>query len=154
MGENEELGWFPRYIGVQPICNDVGCATQVLNGSQRPNVDDYLEAREFIPPKDTKVIPKEDFMEELGGKPHTMEFDTPNCKVSYKDGMIVVDELTKCPIGVVAPQNDGIKPLSEDTAQRLDKAFKDLRKAVGGFPFFTLLSKRKARKYYKPKFTL
>lgn len=77
-----------------------------------------------------------------------------NCSMRYEDGMIVVDEFTKCPIGVVAPQNDGIKPLSEDTAQRLDKAFKDLRKAVGGFPFFTLLSKRKARKYYKPKFTL
>ena len=119
-----------------------------------PNMDDYLEMREFIPPKGTKVIPKEEFMKELGVKPHEVKFDIPNCKVSYKDGMIVVDEFTKCPIGVVAPQNDDIKPLSEDTAQRLDKAFKDLRKAVGGFPFFTLPSKRKARKYYKPKFTL
>lgn len=119
-----------------------------------PNMDDYLEMREFIPPKDTKVIPKEEFMKELGVKPHEVKFDIPNCKVSYKDGMIVVDEFTKCPIGVVAPQNDDIKPLSEDTAQRLDKAFKDLRKIVGGFPICTLPSKRKARKYYKPKFSL
>lgn len=29
MGENEELGWFPRYIGAQPICNDVGRTTNV-----------------------------------------------------------------------------------------------------------------------------
>lgn len=126
MGEDEDLGWFPE----------------------------YLKVKEFIPPKGTEIIPKEEFMKELVGKPLDVEFDITNCKVSYKDGMIVVDELTKCPIGVVAPQNDGIKPLSENTAQRLDKAFKDLRKAVGGFPFFTLLSKRKARKHYKPKFTL
>jgi hypothetical protein len=119
-----------------------------------PNMDGYLEVREFIPPKGTEVIPKEEFIKELGVKPHEVKFDTPNCKVSDKYGMIVVDEFTKCPIGVIAPQNDGIKPLSEATAQRLDKAFKDLRKAVGGFPFFTLLSKRKARKHYKPKFTL
>jgi hypothetical protein len=120
MGENECLGWFPKYTQGKGI----------------------------------EVIPKEEFIKELCVKPHEVEFDIPNCKVSYKDGMIVVDEFTKCPIGVVAPQNDGIKPLSEDTAQRLDKAFKDLRKAVGGFPFFTFPSKRKARKYYKPKFTL
>lgn len=139
MGENEELGWFPKYTPSKPLCNDVGCDTQVCNGGQRPNVDDYLEVRKFIPPKDTEVIPKEEFIKELGVKPHEVKFDIPNCKVSYKDGMIVVDEFT---------------PISEDTAQRLDKALKDLRKVTGGFPFFTLLSRRKARKHYKPKFTL
>jgi hypothetical protein len=145
MGENKCLGWFPRYIGGQPMWNDVGCATQVWDGSQRPNVDDYLEVREFIPPKDTKVIPKEDFMEELGGKPHTMEFDTPNCKVSYNDNVVVSGELTK----IFTPQNDGIKPLIEETAQQISKAFEDIRMTMGlAFP------KRKARKYYKPKFTL
>lgn len=104
-----------------------------------PNMEDYLEMREFIPPKDTEVISKEEFIKELGVKPHEVKFNIPNCKVSYKDGMIVVDEFT---------------PISEDTAQRLDNAFKDLRKAVGGCPFFTFPSKRKARKHYKPKFTL
>jgi hypothetical protein len=29
MGENECLGWFPKYIGGQPMCSDVGCDTNV-----------------------------------------------------------------------------------------------------------------------------
>jgi hypothetical protein len=149
MGENECLGWFPRYTQGKPVCDDVGCATQVWDGSQRPNVDDYLEVREFIPPKDTKVIPKEDFMEELGGKPHMMEFDTPNCKVSYNDNVIVFGEFTK----IFTPQNDGIKPLSEETAQHINESFENIRKTMEkDFPM--TFAKRKARKYYKPKFTL
>lgn len=104
-----------------------------------PNMDDYLEMMEFIPPKDTKVIPKEEFMKELGVKPHEVEFDIPNCKVSYKDGMIVVDELTKLPKDIIATN------MSQD----------DLKQS--GFPILFIKGaprKRKARKYYKPKFTL
>lgn len=103
-----------------------------------PNMDDYLEMREFIPPKGIEVIPKEEFIKELGVKPREMEFDIPNCKVSYKDGMIVVDELT---------------PISEETAQRINKAFENIQMTKrNGFPM--AFTKRKARKYYKPKFTL
>lgn len=103
-----------------------------------PNMDDYLEMREFIPPKDAEVITKEVFIKELGVKPHKVEFDIPNCKVSYKDGMIVVDELT---------------PISEETAQQIHKAFDNIRKTMKkGFPM--AFAKRKARKHYKPKFTL
>ena len=101
-------------------------------------MDDYLEMREFIPSKDAEVITKEEFIKELGVKPHKVKFDIPNCKVSYKDGMIVVDELT---------------PISEETAQRINKAFEDIRKTMDtDFPI--VLTKRKARKHYKPKFTL
>ena len=103
-----------------------------------PNMDDYLEMREFIPPKDAEVIPKEEFIKELGVKPHEVEFDIPNCKVFYKDGMIVVDEFT---------------PISEETTQQIYESFENLRKAIEkdsplAFPT------RKARKHYKPKFTL
>lgn len=167
MGENECLGWFPRYIGGQPMCNDVGCDTQVWDGSQRPNVDDYLEVREFIPPKDTKVIPKEDFMEELGGKPHTMEFDTPNCKVSYKDGMILVDEPPKGIIRTNISIDDAdFKRLSEETAKAFEKSCNDYLETLSDvskslspclerlIAHFGKTTNRKARKYYKPKFTL
>ena len=43
MGENEDMGWFPRYIGGQPMCNDVGCITQVLNDSQMPSAKAYTQ---------------------------------------------------------------------------------------------------------------
>lgn len=154
MGENECLGWFPRYTPSKPMCNDVGCATQVWNGSQRPNMDDYLKVREFIQPEGTEVIPKEEFMKELGVKPHEVKFDTPNCKVSYKDGMIVVDETPKGIIRTNISTNDAdFKRLTEETAQQITKAFEDIRKAMDkDFPM--AFAKRKARKHYKPKFTL
>ena len=104
-----------------------------------PNMEDYLEMREFIPPKDTEVIPKEEFMKYLGGKPHKVKYELSNCKVSYKDGQIVVDELPKLPMGIIATN------MSQD----------DLKQS--GFPILFIKGaprKRKARKYYKPKFTL
>ena len=101
-------------------------------------MDDYLEMREFIPPKGAEVIPKEEFMKELGVKPHEVKFDIPNCKVFYKDGMIVVDEFT---------------PISEETAKQINSAFENIRKTMEkDFPM--AFTKRRARKYYKPKFTL
>ena len=49
--------------------------------------------------------------------------------------------------------NAGFKCLSEETAQRTTKTFEDIRKTMEkGFPM--VFTKRKARKYYKPKFTL
>jgi hypothetical protein len=89
MGENEELGWFPRYIGGQPMCSDVGCDTNV------PTI-----------------------------------------------GYVGIDTSGK-PIGL----------LIEETAQQINKAFEDIRKTMDkDFPM--TFAKRKARKYYKPKFTL
>ena len=46
-----------------------------------------------------------------------------------------------------------IELLSEETAQQISKAFENIRKTMEkGFPM--VFTKRKARKYYKPKFTL
>lgn len=46
-----------------------------------------------------------------------------------------------------------IIPLEETTAQRINKAFEDIRKTMNkGFPI--VFTKRKPRKHYKPKFTL
>lgn len=46
-----------------------------------------------------------------------------------------------------------IKPLTEETTQRISKAFNDIRKTMEkDFPM--VFTKRKARKRYKPKFTL
>lgn len=74
----------------------------------------------------------------MGVKPHEVKFNIPNCKVSYKDGMIVVDEFTS---------------ITEETAQQINKAFEDIRKTMDkDFPM--AFTKRKARKHYKPKFTL
>lgn len=112
---------------------------QVWNGSQRPNSADYLKVREVVAPKGTEIIPKQEFEKELGGKPHKVVFDIPNCKLSYKDGMIVVDELTKLPIGITATN------MSQD----------DLKQS--GFPILFVKGdprKSKSKKHYKPKFTL
>lgn len=46
-----------------------------------------------------------------------------------------------------------IELLSEEAAQQIHKAFEDIRKTMDkGFPM--AFAKRKARKHYKPKFTL
>lgn len=135
-----------------------------------PNMDDYLEVREFIPPKGTEVIPKEKFMKELGVKPHEVKFNIPNCKVSYKDGMIVVDELTKFPKdGIrtnILTDDADFKRLSDETAKAFEKSCIDYLETLSEvskslnpclerlIAHFGKTSKRKARKYYKPKFTL
>lgn len=61
-----------------------------------------------------------------------------NCSMRYEDGMIVVDELTKCPIGITATN------MSQD----------DLKQS--GFPilFVKGYPRNPKRKHYKPKFTL
>ena len=149
MGENEDLRGFPRYFQGQPMCNDVGCATQVWDESQRPNMDDYLGMREFVPPNGTEVSTKEEFIKELGVKPHKVEFDIPNREVSYKDGMIVVDELT---------------PISEETAKAFEKSCNDYLKTLSEVSkslspcldrlIAQLTKPTKRKKHYKPKFTL
>lgn len=74
-----------------------------------------------------------------------------NCSMRYEDGMIVVDELT---------------PISEETAKAFEKSCNDYLETLSEVskslnPCLERLiehlgktSKRKARKYYKPKFTL
>lgn len=142
MGENEDMGWFPE----------------------------YLKVKEFILPKGKEIIPKEEFMKELVGKPLDVEFDIPNCKVSYKDGMIVVDELTKLPKDMIRsnmPTDDAeFKRLSDETAKAFEKSCNDYLETLSEvskslspclerlIAKFGETTKRKARKHYKPKFTL
>ena len=98
-------------------------------------------------------------MKKLGGKPHEVKFDIPNCTVSYKDGQIVVDELTELP-------KDDFKRLSEETAKAFEKSCNDYLETLSEvskslnpclerlIAKFCETSMRKARKHYKPKFTL
>ena len=137
------------------MCNDVGCATQVLNGSQMPITKDYVK----VGSSDAKFLTPPT-VEEMEQKLHQTAIEhlqslarkQSNCSMRYEDGMIVVDEFTKYPIGVVAPQNDGVKPLSEATAQQISKAFEDIRKTMD--KDFPMALKPAKRKHYKPKFTL
>lgn len=81
MRENEELGWFPRYAPSKPLCNDVGCATQVWDGGQIPSVKAYtqddttIDAKYLIPPNCDalkRVVDemKEEILADLSIKPH------------------------------------------------------------------------------------
>ena len=92
MGENECLNWLPKYIAGQPMCNDVGCATQVWNDSL-PSAEGYMKVNTT---SDAKFL------------------TPPNCDTLKR----VLDELK-------------------------GKLLADLS-----------IKPRKARKYYKPKFTL
>ena len=133
MVDNECLGWFPRYTPSEPMCNDIECATQVWNGSQMPSADDYVkvgssDAKFLIPP-------------------------TKSCG----NGFFVVDELTKLPKDIIrtniSTDDAGFKRLSEETTQLINKAFENIHKTTKKvFPL--AFPTRKARKYYKPKFTL
>lgn len=130
MEDNECLGWFPRYTPSKPMCNDVGCATQVWNDSQSPSAEDYAK----VGASDSTSLP------------HPLK--------SCGNGFYVVDELPKGIIRTNISTGDAdFKCLTEDTAQQIHKAFENLRKTIEkDFPM--AFTKRKARKYYKPKFTL
>lgn len=144
MGENEELGWFPRYIGVQPICNDVGCTTQVRDGSQMPSAEGNVkvessDAKFLIPP-------------------------TKSCG----NGFYVVDELTKLPKDIIrtniSTDDADFKRLSEETAKAFEKSCNDYLETLSEVSkslspcldrlIAQLTKPTKRKKHYKPKFTL
>ena len=145
MGENEKL-WFPIYFQGQPMCNNVGCATQVLNGSQMPSAEDYAK----VGSSDAKFL-------------------TPPTK-SCGNGFYVVDELTKLPKDMfrtnISTDDADFKHLSEKTAKAFEKSCNDYLETLSEvskslnpclerlIAKFGETSKRKARKHYKPKFTL
>ena len=143
MGENEELGWFPRYIGVQPICNDVGCTTNV------PTIE-YVgidTSGKPIYKTDTScgTIPKP-------SPTHAERMTSLKAKVDAlaKEYEPIVDKLME---EIYESSQKPIGLLSEETAQQINKAFENMRKTMEkGFPM--VFTKRKARKHYKPKFTL
>ena len=130
MGENECLGWFPRYIGGQPMCNDVGCATNV------PTIE-YVGL-------DTSGNPI--------FKPNTSCGTIP--KLSATDALrLESTQADKLMQEIFESSQKPIELLSEETAQQINKAFENIRKTMEkDFPM--AFAKRKARKHYKPKFTL
>ena len=128
------------------MCNDVGCATQVLNGSQMPSAEDYAK----VGSSDAKFL-------------------TPPTK-SCGSGFYVVDELTELPKAVIrtniSTDDADFKRLSEETAQAFEKSCNDYLETLSEvskslnpcleclIAKFGETSKRKASKHYKPKFTL
>lgn len=143
MGENEELGWFPRYIGAQPICIDVGCTTNVP-------IIEYVGI-------DTSGKPIYKPKTSCGTIPKLSPTDA-QCFASAKSEMDAIAEKYK-PIAdrlvneIYESSQKPIELLTEETAQQINKAFDNIRKTMEkGFPM--TFTKRKARKYYKPKFTL
>lgn len=143
MGENEELRWFPRYIGGQPICNDVGCTTNV------PTIEyvgiDTSGKPIYKPNTSCGTIPKP-------SPSHAERMASLKAEVDAlaKEYEPIADKLIE---EIYERSQKQIELLSEGTAQRINKTFEDIRKTMDtDFPI--VLTKRKARKYYKPKFTL
>lgn len=129
MGENEKLG-FPIYFQGQPMCNDVGCATNV------PTIE-YVGL-------DTSGNPIFKPNTSCGTIPQLSATDALRLESAQADKLMqeILDSSQK-----------PIKLLSEETAQRINKAFENIRKTMEkDFPM--AFAKRKARKHYKPKFTL
>lgn len=119
MGENECLGWFPRYIGGQPICNDVGCTTNVP-------IIEYVGL-------------------DTGGKPiykpKTSCGTIPKPSPSHAERMASL----KAEVDALAKE---YKPI-------VDKLMEEIYESSQNAPLlFTNPTTRKARKHYKPKFTL
>lgn len=143
MGENEELGWFPRYIGAQPICNDVGRTTNV------PIIEyvgmDMSGKPIYKPKTSCGTIPKPSPTHAERMASLKAEMDAMAEK--YKP---IADKLVE---EIYKSSQKPIKPLSEETAQQISKAFGNIQKTMEkGLPM--AFAKRKAHKHYKPKFTL
>lgn len=143
MEENEYLGWFPRYIGGQPICNDVGCTTNV---STIEYVGIDTSGKPIYKPNtscDTIPKPSPSLAERLVSLKAEVDTTTEKSRP-------VIDELME---EIYESSQKPIELLSEETTQQINKSFENLRMAVeNGLPM--AFTKRKARKHFKPKFTL
>lgn len=157
MGENECLGWFPRYNAGQPTPNAVFRAEEELD---RIKKEALLEANAHRPP-----------------------FELPTWTAKYEDGRwYAVNSVTgeeelivnqedfdkvfpkQCVTQVCS--NDEFKSLSEKTAKAFEKSCNDYLETLSEvskslnpcleriIEHLGKTSKRKARKHYKPKFTL
>lgn len=143
MGENEWLGWFPRYTPSKPMCNDVGCTTNV------PTIEyvglDTNGNPIYKPNTSCGTIPK--LSPTHAERMASLKAQVDAMAVRYKP---TVDELMR---EIYENSQKPIELLSEATAQQITKAFENIRKTMEkDFPM--AFTKRKARKHYKPKFTL
>lgn len=142
MGENDKLG-FPIYFQGQPMCNDVGCATNV------PTIEyaglDTSGNITFKPNTSCGIIPQLYPTDSQRFASAKAEMDA--MAIKYKP---IADKLVE---EIYKSSQKPIELLSEETAQRVNEAFEDIRKTMEkDFP--VAFAKRKARKHYKPKFTL
>ena len=150
MGENEKLGWLPRYNVELPMYPEVGSATQVWNGSQLPSVTDYIGIDTsgkpiYKPNTSCGTIPQLSATDSQCFATAKSEMDTMAEK--YK---LIADELVE---EIYESSQKPIELLSEETAQQIHKAFENIQMTMEkDFPM--AFTKRKARKHYKPKFTL
>lgn len=143
MGENECLGWFPKYTPSKPMCNDVGCTTNVptieyvgIDTSGRPI---------YKPNTSCGIIPKPS--PSHAERMASLKAEVDALAEEYKP---VIDKLME---EIYESSQKPIELLSEETVQQINKAFENIRKTTEkGFPM--AFAKRKARKHYKPKFTL
>lgn len=143
MGENECLGWFPRYTPSEPMCNDVGCVTNVpiieyvgIDTSGKPI---------YKPKTSCGTIPKP-------SPSHAERMASLKAKVDAlaKEYKPIVDKLAQ---EIYDSSQKPIELLSEETAQQINEVFENIQMTMGkDFPM--AFTKRKARKRYKPKFTL
>ena len=121
MGENEELGWLPRYIEGQPICNEVGCITNV------PTIEyvgfDTNGKPIYKPKTSCGTIPK----------------PSPTHAERMASFQAEMDAMT-----------EKYKPIIDELYEEMCKITQVPSTRIP----FTNSPRRKARKHYKPKFTL
>ena len=141
MGENDKLG-FPIYFPSQPMCNDVGCATNV------PTIEYIGLATSgnpiFKSNTSCGTIPKLYPTDSQRFASAKAEMDA--MAIKYKP---IADGLVK---EIYESSQKPIELLSEETAQQINEVFNKERKTMKGFPI--VFTKPTKRKHYKPKFTL
>ena len=125
------------------MCNDVGCTTNV------PTIEyvgiDTSGKPIYKPNTSCGTIPKHDptHAERIA----SLKAEVDAMAEKYKP---VIDELMD---KIYESSQKPIELLSEETVQQISKAFEDIQKTMEkDFPM--AFAKRKARKHYKPKFTL
>ena len=142
MGENECLGWFPRYTPTTPMCNDVWCTTNVpiieyvgIDTSGKPI---------YKPKTSCGTIPKP-------SPTHAERMASLKSEVDAlaKEYKPIIDKLME---EIYESSQKPIELLSEETAQQINEVFNKERKTMKGFPI--VFTKPTKRKHYKPKFTL
>lgn len=143
MGENECQGWFPRYAPSIPMCNDVGCTTNV------PTIEyvgiDTSGNPIYKPNTSCGTIPKLSPTDSQRISSAKAELDAMPYKLKP-----IADELVE---EIYKSSQKPIDLLSEATARQINEAFENIRKTMDkDFPMTFV--QRKARKHYKPKFTL
>ena len=142
MGENECLGWFPKYTPSKPMCNDVGCATNV------PTIEyvgiDTSGNPIYKPNTSCGTIPQLSPTDSQRFASAKAELDAMAYRLKP-----IVDELMQ---EIFESSQKPIELLSEATAPQINKAFENIRKTMD--KDFPIAIKPTKRKHYKPKFTL